>query len=388
MLKTAILKAALFTPMSKGRWGLPLLQWSAPGEGKTSVIEEMCASYGLPCVTLSPGEMGEGAFGVIPVPDQKGSVIRYPAPEWIEQVRDGGVVFIDEMSSTPPALQPPLLGLLFAARIGGTILGPRVRRIGAANPPEIAASGFELAPPVANRCGHIDWEAPSVDEHAAYMLRGNTGSGGEATQPMNAKTEEERVLAAWPEAWAVAVGLETAFLRRRPELKNQCPKAGDVKAGRAWPSDRSWENATRALAASTVHGLTPAQREEFVSAFIGAGPGGEFFTFIAEADLPNPADLLDGKVSFKHNPVRLDRTAAVLSACVALVTPAQAQHREKRLEALWTMLGDLVRGKADMDVLVPSAMALAQAHLLRKASTKVLSDLNSLLRAANVQPGR
>ena len=385
-MKTAILKAALFTPMSKGRWGLPILQWSGPGEGKTSVIEEVCATYGLPCVTLSPGEMGEGAFGVIPVPDMKANVLRYPAPDWVEKVANGGVVFIDEMSSTPPALQPPLLGLLFAARIGGTVLHPRVRRLGAANPPEIAASGFDLAPPVANRCGHIDWTAPTVNEHAAYMLRGTTGSGGEQTTTLNAEREEERVMSVWPEAWATAVGLETAFLQRRPELKNQCPKAGDPKAGRAWPSDRSWENATRAFASSQVHGLSFSERDEFVESFIGRGAGGEFLSFIAEQDLPSPSDLLDGKITFTHSSKRLDRTAAVLAACCALVTPPQSQHRDKRAESLWRILGGLVKGKADQDVLVPTAMALATNHLLKKAATDVLSDINPLLKAAGVSP--
>jgi MoxR-like ATPase len=90
--------------------------------------------------------MGEGAFGVIPVPDKSG-VIKYPPPEWtLAHDEAGGVVFIDEMSSTPPALQPPLLGLLFARRIGGKTLSARTRVIGAANPPEVAAGGFDLAP--------------------------------------------------------------------------------------------------------------------------------------------------------------------------------------------------------------------------------------------------
>lgn len=384
-MKTEILRAALFTPISEGRWGLPVLFWSNPGEGKTSVIREVCADYGLPCTVLSPGEMGEGAFGVIPVPDKSG-VIKYPPPEWVLNHADGkgGVVFIDEMSSTPPALQPPLLGLLFARRIGGATLDPRTRVVGAANPPEVAAGGFDLAPPVANRCGHIEWAAPTPNEHADYMMSGTTGSREATSKGFDAKAEEARVLAAWPDAWAYAVGLETAFLRRRPALKNQCPKANDPKSTRAWPSDRSWENATRALASAKVHDLPDPIRDEFVASFIGAAASSEWFTFIEQTDLPDPAELLDGKVSFSHDRSRIDRTAAVLSSCVSLVTPTQAAKRGERVSALWKLFGELHEDKTLADVLVPPVFALTKANLHAKEGRPFLAKINNLLKSAGI----
>jgi MoxR-like ATPase len=384
-MKTNILKASIFTPYSKGRWGIPIINWSDPGEGKTSVIEETCASYGLPCVTLSPGEMGEGAFGVIPVPDATG-VIKYPPPEWTLGVEQGGVVFIDEMSSTPPALQPPLLGLLFSRRIGGKVLGPRCRVLGAANPPDVAAGGFELAPPVANRCGHIDWTAPTADEHAEYMMRSSSGSREAVGKSLDAEAEEARVLALWPDAWAQAVGVETAFLRRRPELKNKCPKAGDPKAGRAWPSDRSWEHACRALAASKVHGLTETERDEFIASFIGTGAANEFMAFVTDQDLPDPAAVLDGKEGFKHSARRLDRTAAVLNACVSLVTPRDAARRDPRVEALWELLIDIAQDKSITDILVSPVHAMTKAGLhAKKGGVKVLAKIQPVLAAAGIR---
>lgn len=387
-MKTSILHAALFTPYSKGRWGIPIINWSDPGEGKTSITEALCASYtDLPCVTLSPGEMGEGAFGVIPVPDKSG-VIKYPPPEWIAIVENGGVVFIDEMSSTPPALTPPLLGLLFARRIGGTTLGPRVRVIGAANPPEKAAAGFDLPPPVANRAGHIDWQAPTPEEHTSYMLNATTAGMDTVQATRSAKAEEARVLKEWPEAWARAVGLETAFIKRRPDLKNKCPAAGDPKAGRAWPSDRSWENATRALASSIVHGLTMAERDEFVAGFIGHGPAHEFFGFIDAADLPDPAEVLDGKVKFTHDKARLDRTAAVLNSCVALIAPAGAAKRDVRAENFWKLVLELMEERSAMDILVPPTYELVKVGLHgKKGGADYLSKIQPLLKAAGIKPG-
>ena len=37
-MKTNLLHAAFFTPMSDGRWGLPLILWGDPGIAKTSIV--------------------------------------------------------------------------------------------------------------------------------------------------------------------------------------------------------------------------------------------------------------------------------------------------------------------------------------------------------------
>lgn len=398
-MKTNILRAALFTPTRKG-WGLPVIAWGEPGVAKSSVIEELCASVDLPCVVLSPGEMGEGAFGVVPVPDRSG-VLKYPPPEWTQKVAQGGVVFIDEIVCCPPAIAPALQGLLLDRRIGGAQLGPRVRLLGAANPPELATNGYELSPPNANRAGHIEWGCPSVEEHTSYMLRlgalpAEPGEEAEDAQAeaaallsssvVDAAAEEQRVRAAWPEAWARAAALETAFLASQPQHKNKCPKANDPAAGRAWPSDRSWENATRALASAQIHGLSKDETQEFVEAFIGKGVASEWFEFIDKADLPDAAKVLDGSVEFVHDKARLDRTAAVLNACVSLITPKGAAKREARAAALWQIIGKLLADRASNDVLVAPAQALVELELHTvKGAVPILAKVQPLLKMAGVK---
>lgn len=397
-MKTEILKAALFTPLDKGRWGIPLLCWGEPGVAKTSVIEAVCNRFGMPCETLSPGERGEGVFGVVPVPDGKGAdmILHYPRPDWTARFdRDGrGVVFIDEATSTPPALQAPIMGLILARRVGGYVLQPGVRVLAAANPVEIAAGGFDLSAPVANRFGHIEWGKPSIEEHVQFMMRGSSKQTSLSTDtddedmPTTASDEEARVLKAWPEAWARAVGLEVAYLQRNPGKKNMCPPVGDPKASRGWPSDRSWENATRAYASAMVHGLSATDTEIFVAAFISEAVASEMFAFITAQDLPDPAELLDGKVDFKHNAKRLDRTVAVLSACVALVAPKQAAKRSERAESLWKLMGTMCE-KADNDVLVPPIYAMIESELhANKAASPVLAKINPILKAAGITPGK
>ena len=142
-----ILRAALFTPTGNGEWGLPMLAWSAPGMAKSAKIEDLAASCDLPCEVLSPGERGEGGFGVVPVPKygadgRTPETLSYPAPDWTERFKEGrGIVFVDELTTAPPAVQPAMLGLVLRKRIGATVLPPGVRVIAAANPPEQAEIG-------------------------------------------------------------------------------------------------------------------------------------------------------------------------------------------------------------------------------------------------------
>lgn len=379
-MELALLHAALFTPTRLG-WGLPALFESEPGTAKTSVIEDYAHRCGWHCEVLSPGERGEGAFGVVPVP--LNGVLTYPPPEWAAKIGPSGLVFTDEVTTAPPLIQAPMLGLLSAKRIGSMTLAGGVRIIGACNPPEQAANGFDLSAPLANRFGWLHWAPPSADEHTAFMLG---QANGTQESPIDVGVEERRVQVEWVSAFAWAVGLETTFLGAQQHWKNKCPKAGDPKAGRAWPSDRSWEMATRALASAKVHGLTAAERDAFVSGFVGAEAYEAFATWIEEQDLPNSIELLDRAISFEHNPKRLDRTAAILMACTAYVTNPKADKRAERAERLWEMLSEV--GSSSLDVIVPAGTALINATLhTSKAAVKVLARIHPVIEAAKLAKG-
>jgi len=389
-MKTSIMKAALFTPLSDGRWGLPLILWGPPGIAKTATARLMAKIWQFHCEALAPGERGEGAFGVTPVPVENGhgTVLDYPPPEWVRSLRleddsEAGVVFLDELNTAPPALSPALLGAIQERRIGGHCFGPRVRVIGAANPVGHAAGGWDLAAPVANRLGHIDWPAPEPDEWGTWLV----GGENESVEVRDPLAEEARVLKAWSGAFAKAAGLAAAFVRRRPELLHKMPPDGDPAQSRAWPSPRTWEYAVRARASAEVHGLSDVEQEELIAAFIGSAAAGEWCVWIDEADLPEPADVLDGKTKWKHDPMRLDRTAAVLSSCAALVAPAKAEKRKARAEAMWKLMGEIM--KDAKDVVVPAMKSMVQAGLHRsKEATPVLAKMHSVVSAAEMTGGR
>ena len=258
--KLSILEAAMFTPMGDGTWGLPLMLWGDPGVSKSATILALGRRWRLPIEELCPGERGEGQFGVVPVPSGTNgeAVLSYPPPEWVRNLRtehgECGIVFLDEITTAPPALQPALLGLIQRRRIGAHAFGPRVRVLGAANPSGQAAGGWDLAPPVANRLGHMDWGSPDAEAWGAWLIGGQEDEA--AHDPL---AREAEVWGQWPAAWAGARGIVSGFIRRRPELLHKMPPDGDPAQSRAWPSPRTGEYAARALAAELLGVRGPLQ---------------------------------------------------------------------------------------------------------------------------------
>ena len=81
-------------------------------------------------------------------------------PDWaVRLVRAGrGLLFLDELSTAPPAVQAALLRVVLERRVGALQLpAGAVRIVAAANPRVGAADGWELSPPLANRFVHLYW---------------------------------------------------------------------------------------------------------------------------------------------------------------------------------------------------------------------------------------
>lgn len=391
-MKTKLIHAALFTPLSNGHWGLPLLLWGPPGVAKSAGVLQVARACGLVCKVLPPGQMGEGMFGVTPVPvqNERGETrLAFPPPHWVDTIPARGVIFVDETNTSPPALQAAVMGLFLDRRIGDFYFAPGVRVIGAANPVHQSAGGWDLSPAQANRSAHIDWEKPSAREFGQFLLsryqgRGTEGLARDAADRLGAseidpEAEEARVLTGWPTAWAKASGLVSAFTDRRGEaILHKMPAEADPQQSKAWPSHRTWEFATCALAAGEVHGLSEVETDELVRSFVGVGASTELMTFQKAADLPDPAALLDGKVKFTHDPKRADRTMAVLSSAATFVARKDCDKRKARAGVAWQIMDGAVNKQADLAV--PAAMILCKAQFSALPEARpILSKLQPIL---------
>lgn len=383
-----ILKAAFFTPTLNEGWGLPLLFEGPPGVGKSARIEGAADAAGIPCTTLVASIREPSDFGGLPIPQMRGkqTVVDYAPPSWaLEAVAEGRMIlFLDEITTCAPAVQAALLRMQLNRELGDFKLPNGVRFVSACNPTDQAAGGWDLAAPLANRFGHLRWPASDAEGWRNWLLSNGTGS----VAATDADAEEARVEKLWPKAYAKARGLVAAFIKRKPSLLFQMPDAGDPKASKAWPSPRTWELATRAIASADIHSLSPMDADALIAAFIGQGACVEFVKFRTAVDLPDPEEVLDGTVKFKHNPKRLDRTYAVLSSCAAFIPNDKSPKKtlDARAKRLWTILEAV--GETTADLIIDATKSLVKSDQWRfDEADKVLERLEPILAAAGIKPG-
>ena len=384
MDKKAILRAVWFTPGPNKRWGIPLLFTGSPGVGKSSVIEGLAEDLNVPIKTLIASLREPSDFGGLPIPQDNGSVT-YSPPNWafdLCNVPNGiGVAFFDEITTCAPATQAALLRIILNGAVGDLQLPPGIRMVSACNPTDEAAGGWDLAPPLANRFAHLDWERPTGRDWCDWLV-GGAGEEDEA-ESFDPLKEQERVMKHWHTHFAKARGLISGFIQRRPDLLFNMPKAGHPGSAKAWPSPRSWELATRCIAGAKLHGLNDVNEECLISATVGPAASAELITWIHEADLPDPVAVLDGKVKFEHDKRRLDRTLAVLNSCAAYIKPKTVEKRVERGDKLWELIIDIYDEAPDL--IITSARTLTTNGLYKsETSRKGLKTVNDFLREAGI----
>ncbi|MFG3437155.1 AAA family ATPase [Nonomuraea sp. NPDC047897] len=342
---------------------LPVILWGAPGTGKTSAVTTLGAAVGLP-VEVVVGSIREPSdFSGLPVL-RDGSTWFAP-PRWAERLaaENGGLLFLDELTTAPPAVQAAMLRVVLERTVGDLVLPHRVRIVAAANPPDQAADGWDLSAPLANRLIHLNWTVSAEDIAEGF-------AGGFPVPEFDARDT------AGPAEVAGARALVGAFLRVRPELVLAVPDSPD-RAGRGWPSPRSWEMAARAIAACEHMGAGEPVMAELVLGAVGEAAGFELLSWRRNLDLPDPKTLLNDPRA--RLPERLDRLHALLGAVVAYV---HSDGTAATWERAWAVVARVARTAPD--VAAAAARPLARSRPEGATLPTTMLELAPVLRSAGL----
>jgi hypothetical protein len=322
---------------------VPTVLWGPPGTGKTSVVLAMAAGLGCPCEIVIAAIREPTDFAGLPVVVD-GAEVAFAPPSWARRLERAGhgLLFLDEISTASPAVQAALLRVVLERTVGDLNLPPEITIVAAANPPEQAADGWDLSAPLANRFCHLAWDV-DAREVAAGLIEGFAvptvpGLGG-----------------GWDGAAALARSHVSAFLLARPDLTCVVPN-DPVAAGRGWPSPRSWEMATRLLAAAELAGVHAQVRVALLIGAVGPGAGAEFAAWLADGEFPDP-DLLLANPTAWEPPRRPDRLHAVL---LSIATSVAARPTIERWLAGWVLLA--TAAAASPDVAAVAARTLARCR--------------------------
>ncbi|UGQ15266.1 MoxR family ATPase [Yinghuangia sp. ASG 101] len=356
---------------------LPVLLWGEPGIGKTAALTQLAASLDLPLTTVIASVHEPSDFSGLPVvgDDPAHQGVPMAPPDWaVRLVRAGrGLLFLDELSTAPPAVQAALLRLVLERRVGALQLPPGVRIVAAANPRSSAADGWELSPPLANRFVHLPW----LHDHDV-VVRGLGGTWPRAELP---RLDPGKV----PDAVAFARRAVCTLLEARPGLVHRLP-SNEANRGGPWPSPRSWDMTLNLIAFATAAGSSRDVLSMLVRGTVGDGPGLELLASIDRMDLPDPETLLADPAGAEL-PERGDLRQAVLDGVVDAV---RKRPEKARWDAAWALLVRAVETGAPDLVVVP---ATTLASLRREewdvpASIEALSGVVTLSRRADQAAAR
>ncbi|GAA3990509.1 MoxR family ATPase [Allokutzneria multivorans] len=324
---------------------LPVLLWGEPGIGKTAALNQLADELELPLTTVIASVHEPSDFSGLPVvgdnPAEQG--VPMAPPDWaVRLVRAGeGLLFLDELSTAPPAVQAALLRVVLERRIGALTLPPGVRIVAAANPRSSAADGWELSPPLANRFVHLLW----AHDHDV-VVRGLGGTWPRAVLP---KLAPDRL----SDAVSFARRAVCELLAVRPNLVHQLPKT-EARRGGPWPSPRTWDMTLRLIAFATAAGSSREVLSMLVRGTVGDGPGLELLASMDRMDLPNPETLL-ADPSAAVLPERGDLRQTVLDGVVEAV---RKRPELARWNAAWALLvRALETGAPDLVVVPASTLA-------------------------------
>lgn len=292
---------------------VPVVLWGPPGQGKTSVIKRIAKDQGRHLEVILASIREPQDFAGLPI--IANGLATITPPDWakrLSQVKDG-ILFTDEVNTAPPSVQAALLRVCLDKVAGDCHLGDDTSVIAAANPPEQAADGWDLAPPLANRFCHIDWELPSE-----VVRDGLSGNWINFEIQLPNETELQNSLIAERAALS-------GFLASRPDLTTVIPKSS-AEQGRAFPTPRSWEMVAILSGWVTACNLEQSVRRLAVLGCVGPGPAAEYITYRENIDLPNPEQLIESPKDFVI-PTRMDKVYVIGASIMAALRNNTTRER-------------------------------------------------------------
>lgn len=112
---------------------VPMLE-SYPGIGKTAIVKQFAQSKGVNCKVLDLCLAQPSEVCGMMIPDDSSGTIKYYDPDWVGELKDGDILFLDEIKKAPQAVWNACL-IMINERVmpSGTQL-PAIAIIAACNP--------------------------------------------------------------------------------------------------------------------------------------------------------------------------------------------------------------------------------------------------------------
>jgi hypothetical protein len=348
---------SLYSPMTS--WGVSTVLEGLSGLGKSKRVSDIGQLVGLATYCFSGATKSPDDFSGVYVPTTNGLLVECVLPAARSIINKGkGVIFADEVSNMRPAVQAGFLTMVDEKRVGDTPLPNKTRILMAMNPPEHAANGHAVSPPMANKMAHYKYACPTIDESIRWRM------GIPAENPLkDIKDAEALVLREFYKHWGAVNALTIGFFKCKPDLLHVQPKPDDPASSEAWPSPRTWHWASCAVTTARCLGMPPALEGELVESLVGEAGATAWVEWVSKADLPNPEDMLTK--GWKYDRRRIDISFAAIVAMTQYVIDKDYKDAVKAATPAWNILHSIIED-GNADITVDMTKLLIRAKLGRK----------------------
>ena len=185
-----------------------VMMHGSPGIGKSQIAEQLAAYIGGPLYDVRLTTIEQQDLRGLPYYNHETKKTVWYRPEDMPDIGPA-VLFLDELSSAPPALQPTVYGLLQERRVGKHKLPDDVFVLAAGNTVEDGAVAYELGTAIADRLIHLqvasnpdEWTrnwAPNNGIHPAVIAYIRTRP--DHFETTKAALAQNQMISATPRSW-------------------------------------------------------------------------------------------------------------------------------------------------------------------------------------------
>lgn len=266
--------------------------WGGPGIGKSDITNQIGSALSRKVLDLRANLFDPVDIRGVPhiVKEAAQSVTEWAVPSIFPTEKDGtgGILFIDELPTAPPATQNAFLQLLLTGKIGEYSLPEGWGIVAAGNRISDRAAVFQMPSAAKNRFAHCEL-APNLEDWCRWA---------------NKKGIEDSII---------------AFLRMKSDLLYSFNPDEN-----AFPTPRTWEFVDRKFKLGYNEPSTEINEQDRyydIASLVGDGPAGEMITFLEHRErMPDIDKLMKEPGSFNVDKNEVSIMYAVCGALAARAT--------------------------------------------------------------------